>query len=178
MNAPHGLCNLSYSIPREIPVIFHNGSNYDYHFIIKEAAEEYAGQFTALGENTEKCIIFSVPINGNSKKLVEREKKLEVKTISYKLKFSEGPGFMASSPPNLVDNLAEVIHKIKCKCGIDNKKCETCGIKYKDCECYLEYTNVKDDLIVYKFLCCSRKIQGSDFLLHTDFARAVSVNLF
>ena len=34
----------------------------------------------------------------------------------------------------------------------DDKKCETCGIKYKDCECCLEYTSVKDDLIEYKCL--------------------------
>ena len=26
------------------------------------------------------------------------------------------------------------------------KKCETCGIKYKDC---FEYTNIKDNLIKY-----------------------------
>ena len=30
---------------------------------------------------------------------------------------------------------------------IDHRKCEKCGIKYKDCECCLEYTNVKIDLI-------------------------------
>ena len=41
---------------------------------------------------------------------------------------------MASSLSNLVDNLAEGIHKVKCKCGHDNKKCETCGIKCKYCE--------------------------------------------
>ena len=28
------------------------------------------------------------------------------------------------------------------------KKCEECGIKYKHCKYYLEYINVKDDLIV------------------------------
>ena len=30
------------------------------------------------------------------------------------------------------------------------KKYETCGIKYKDCECCLEYTNVEDNLIECK----------------------------
>ena len=30
---------------------------------------------------------------------------------------------------NLVNNLAQEIHKIKFKYGHDNKKCETCGIK-------------------------------------------------
>ena len=34
--------------PKEIPVMFHNGSNYDYHFIIKELAEEFEGQFECL----------------------------------------------------------------------------------------------------------------------------------
>ena len=51
---------------------------------------------------------------------------------------------MANFFSNLVDNPAEGIHKIKCKQGHDNNKCETCGIKYKDCKCCLEYTNVKD----------------------------------
>ena len=52
---------------------------------------------------------------------------------------------MASSLPNLTDNLAEGIHKIKCQYEHDNIKCETCGIKYKDCECYLAYENLRDD---------------------------------
>ena len=33
--AAHKICNLMYNTPREIPVVFHNGSSYDYHFIIK-----------------------------------------------------------------------------------------------------------------------------------------------
>ena len=39
------------------------------------------------------------------------------------------------------------------------KKCETCGIKYKYCDCFLEYTNFKDDLIEYKYLSCSKRYQ-------------------
>ena len=31
----HSICNLRYKTPREIPVVLHNGSTYDYHFIIK-----------------------------------------------------------------------------------------------------------------------------------------------
>ena len=41
---------------------------------------------------------------------------------------------------------------MKCKYGHDDKKCETCGIKYKYCDCFLEDTNFKDDLIEYKCL--------------------------
>ena len=33
--AAHSICNLHYKILREIPVVFHNESTYDYHFIIE-----------------------------------------------------------------------------------------------------------------------------------------------
>ena len=31
--------NLKYILPKNIPIDFHNGSNYDYHFIIKGLAD-------------------------------------------------------------------------------------------------------------------------------------------
>ena len=34
--AAHNICNSRYKIPKEIPIVFHNGCTYDYHFIIKE----------------------------------------------------------------------------------------------------------------------------------------------
>ena len=55
-------CNLKLHLSNEIPIVFHNGSNYDYHFMIKELANEFEGQFECLGENTEKYKIFCVPI--------------------------------------------------------------------------------------------------------------------
>ena len=39
--AAHSICNLRYKISKEIPVVFHNGSTYDYHFIIKQLAREF-----------------------------------------------------------------------------------------------------------------------------------------
>ena len=57
--AAHSICNLRYKIPKEIPVVFHNGSTYDYHFIIKQLAKEFKGNFDCLGELTEKYITFS-----------------------------------------------------------------------------------------------------------------------
>ena len=57
--AAHNICNLRYKIPKEIPVVFHNGSTYDYHFIIKEFVKEFEGNFECLGKNTEKYNIFS-----------------------------------------------------------------------------------------------------------------------
>ena len=44
------ICNLKYSVPKETPIVFHNGSNYDYYFIIKESAEEFEKKITCLGE--------------------------------------------------------------------------------------------------------------------------------
>ena len=69
--APHSACNLRYKVPKEIPVVFHNGSTYDYHFITKKLAEEFEGEFECLEENTGKYITFSVPLkkeNDNGKK--------------------------------------------------------------------------------------------------------------
>ena len=57
---------------------------------------------------------------------------------------------MASSLSNLVNNLEEEIHKTKCKYGHDDKKCDTCRIKYKNCDSSLEYTSYEDDLTEYK----------------------------
>ena len=75
--AAHSICNLKYSVPKQIPVVFHNGSNYDYHFIIEELSEEFEKQFTCLGENTEKYITFTVPIEKKLKELTKMEKKLQ-----------------------------------------------------------------------------------------------------
>ena len=66
---------------------------------------------------------------------------------------------MASSLSNLVNNIPERLHRIKCKLGHSDKKCETCGVKYKYCNCFLKYTNFKDDLIEYKCLSCNKSYQ-------------------
>ena len=97
---------MRYKVPKEIPVVFHNGSTYDYHFIIKELVKEFKGNFECLGENTKRYITFSVPI----KKNIEN-KDLE---ITYKIKFIDSYRFMSSSLSKLVDNLSEVIHNNKC----------------------------------------------------------------
>ena len=62
---------------------------------------------------------------------------------------------MANPFLNLINKLAERIHKIKCKYEHDMKH-DTRGIKYKDCNCFLEYTNFRDDLIEYKCLCWNK----------------------
>ena len=91
----HRICKLKYSRPIEITVIFHNGSNYDYHFIIKELPDESEGQLTCLRDNTEKYITFSVVIEKAVKRIVKTGEEI-IKTISCKSKFIDSARFMAS----------------------------------------------------------------------------------
>ena len=42
-DAAHRICNLKYNVPKEVPIVFRNGSHYDYHFIIKELVREFQG---------------------------------------------------------------------------------------------------------------------------------------
>ena len=53
--AAHSICTLRFNVPNEIPIVLHNGSNYDYHFIIRQLAKESEGKFECLGVNTKKC---------------------------------------------------------------------------------------------------------------------------
>ena len=105
--AAHSICNLRYKIQREIPVVLHNGSTYDYHFIIRELAKQFKGNVECIGENMEKYITFSVPLNG--------------KPFIYKLKLIDSFRFMATSLSNLTDNLSEV-NKKECKSCKERKK--------------------------------------------------------
>ena len=54
----YSICNLKYSVPKKIPIVFHNGSNYDYRFIIKELAAEFKNQWRKYC----KYITFTFPI--------------------------------------------------------------------------------------------------------------------
>ena len=117
--AAHNICNLRYKVPNEILVVFHNGSTYDYRFIIKELVKEFDGNFDCLGENTEKYITFSVPL----KKKIENKASIET---NYKIKFIDSYRFMSSSLSKLVDNLSEGIH----------------SNKFSDCESNLDYIKI------------------------------------
>ena len=133
--AAHNTCNLRYKVPKNIPVIFHNGSTYDYDFIIKELASEFDGNFERLGENTEKYITFSVPI----------KKKIGNKNIdiTYKIKFIDSFRFMATSLSKLVDNLTDNIHNDKC-------------IKCKSNLCFVRAINEK---FIFKCIDCEKKYE-------------------
>ena len=56
--AAHRICNLRYNVPNEIPVVFHNGSNYDYHFIIKKLANELRNNLNVLAKTQKSTKLF------------------------------------------------------------------------------------------------------------------------
>ena len=109
--AAHSECNLRYKVPKEIPVVFHNGSTYDYHFIIKQLVEEFEGEFECLGENTEKYVTFSVSLKKENGKII----------ITYKLKFIDSYRFMSISLSNIVNNLSGIYDK-ECRNAWKGKK--------------------------------------------------------
>ena len=117
--AAYDICNLRYKIPKEIPLVFHNGFTYDYHFIIKELAEEFEGEFECLGENTKKYITFSVPIKKETTKK-DKNGNDKITKISYKVTFIDSCRFMSTSLSNLVSNLSKGLHNDRC---IDCKSC-------------------------------------------------------
>ena len=113
--------------------MFYNSSTYDSHFIIKELVKESEGNFECLGENTEKCITFSVPL----------KKKIENNNIgiTYKIKLQYSYRFMSSSLSKLVDNLSEGIHNNKCA----------------DCESCLDYVrSTKNEKLIFKCFNCEQ----------------------
>ena len=90
--------------------------------------EEFKKQFTCLGENTGKYKIFIVPIENEVAKIDKNGEGI-TKNISCILQFIHCARFMASSLSNLVNDLSEGMHRIKCKFEHDDKKCEVCGFK-------------------------------------------------
>ena len=64
----------------KFPWVFHNGSNYDYHVIIKALAKIFQGEFNCLGENTEKYKTFLVQITKEVERIDKNIKEI-TKTI-------------------------------------------------------------------------------------------------
>lgn len=93
--AAHQVCNLAYRDYRTVPVIFHNLSHYDSHFLIDKIANGFAGNVKVIPVNSEKyiSIIKTVPNQSG----IYRE--------MIKLKFIDSFRFMASS----LDVLASLI---------------------------------------------------------------------
>lgn len=88
-------CNLNYVESREIPVVFHNLSHYDSHFILQKLADGFPGDISIIPLNSEKYISFTKTVKNTGKKFRE----------NVKLRFIDSLRFMASS----LDELAKLL---------------------------------------------------------------------
>ena len=92
-----------------------------------------------LGENTEKYITFSVPINKQITK-IDKDSNDKVIQISYKIKFIDSFRFWPSSLSSLADNLSEGLHSDKCT----------------DCKSCLDYMTTKDEQLIFRCFECKK----------------------
>ena len=161
--AAHDICNLKCKIPKEIPVVFHIGSTYDSHFIIKELAQEFEGEFKCLGENIEKYITFSVPIKKQIIK-IDKDGNGKIMKIQYKIKFIDSFRFMSSFLSSLAYNLSEGVHSDKCT----------------DCKSYLDYMSIKDNQLIFRCFECKKNYKKDlkDLQIYINFAMKTLMNLF
>ena len=98
----------------------------------------FRGNLNVLGR-TQKVQDFSAPMKKEVAE-IKNDGNESVVTISYKTKFVDSVRYIASSLSSLLDNLAERIHKIKCKY----------------CDCFFEYENVKGNSVNYKCTSCNK----------------------
>ena len=64
----HSISNLDFNVPTDISVVFHNGSNYDYDFIIKELEKDFEENLNVSGKIQKKPKLF----------LFQYKKKLQI----------------------------------------------------------------------------------------------------
>ena len=150
--ATHNNCNMNYKLSKNIPVVFHNGPTYDYHFIIKELTKEFEGQFECLGENTEKCITISVPISKEITK-IDKDGNDKIVTIPYKLKFIGSFRFQLHYQVLLIIFLMDYIAINVQIVNLVLTICKFKGIQsiFRCFKCNTDYNNDFDKQIINRF---------------------------
>ena len=95
---------------KEIHVVIHNGSNYDFHLRIKELAAESKEEIHCIPEDKQKYKSFSIPIMYKSAEKYE---------YPCNLRFIDSKKFMLGSLVSHVNNLYEMY---SCNCSNESNQ--------------------------------------------------------
>ena len=101
--AAHSICTLRYSTQKDIPVFFHNGTNYHFNLVIPELAKEFKSELQCIPLNGQKFMSFFIPIK---KKTYANSRNTKKKLLTYNLRFIDSARHMNESLCTLVDNLS------------------------------------------------------------------------
>ena len=104
--AAHNRCNLKYSKPNNVSVLFHNLAGYDSHLFIKKLGVT-EGNIDCIPNNEENYISFSKTIKTGE----YTNKKGETKDKNFRIDFKDSLKFLASSIEELVKILPKEAFK-------------------------------------------------------------------
>ena len=164
----HSLCNLCYQNVLYIPVIFHNLSGYDSHFIIREIATTFKGNIDVLPVTKEKYISFTKHVIGTADELDPHN--------HIKLRFIDSYKFLNSSLEKLASFLGKEKLKIVRKefSNLSNEEFDLLTRKgifpyeYVDCVAKLKETRLPSRELFFSSL-------TGDTVSESDYAHAKNV---
>lgn len=107
--AAHKKCNLTYEVCKTCPVVFHNLSHYDAHFIIKEISTQFEGEISVIPVNDQNYISFTKTVN---EAFVNSTNGGKIYKNRLKFRFIDSFRFMASSLDKLASYLPSDKKKI------------------------------------------------------------------
>lgn len=90
----HNGCNLKFRESRTIPVIFHNLSGYDSHFIIHEIANRFAGEINIIASTDQNYVSFTKTVSDTKPYGVNFR---DIARNTIKFKFIDSFRFMGAS---------------------------------------------------------------------------------
>ncbi|XP_012214949.2 uncharacterized protein [Linepithema humile] len=145
--AAHSSCNLNYIDSDVIPVIFHNLSGYDAHFIIKDVANAFEGNVELLPLTKERYISFTK----NVKDTEDQNYK-----ICIKLRFIDSFRFLSTS----LDKLASYL-------TVDELKISRSEFKHLSAENFNLFT--RKGVFPYEYVDSVDKLRDTNLLSRESF---------